>query len=281
MRPDLAKVICEDGRRGPRGYMGCRKGYERRLRYRNADDRDQAHADLDAMPAYESMTRRLSGGGRWFSENLGALRGLVARSRGRNWDRVYGELCRLVSPTGSNIERHVHQHLPDFIVTRTRMGEGGVECIGWRGEWRPVAEAGRGQYFVHPISRCVMRIKRRRADRPPPEQRLIVPGADPLTRYGRLSGLWYELRLEPALYLRVSSTDGLRVRLAQRDLAAELVGDVLRGREPRTWRGEPAHEHDRRRRVLVHGDDLVAIGKRSLGRRELRRLGLVNAVARA
>jgi hypothetical protein len=277
MRQDLAKVICEDGRRGPRGDFGCQQAYERRFRYRVAEDRCEEHAALDALPSHQPI-RRAHRYRRWFSENLGPLRGLVARSRGKHWDRVYGELCRLVSPTGSNLERHVHQHLRDFIHTQTRMGEDGVEYFDRSGRWQPITDGDRARrvdYFVHPVSRCVMRI-RRRPSREPRERPIFLSGATASTRYAMLGGLWFELRLEPARYREVVSHDGTRTELARRDAGAEVVEQVCRARGVEWLRWRSAVENERRRRLLVYGGDFVAAAKRTLSRKELRRLGLVN-----
>jgi hypothetical protein len=277
MRQDLAKVICEDGRRGPRGDFGCQQAYDRRFRYRVDGDRREEYASLDALPSRQPM-RGVHRYRRHFSENLGPLRGLIARSRGKHWDRVYGELCRLVSPTGSNLERHVHQHLRDFIHTQTRMGEYGVEYSAREGGWLPIDVGYRWRrvdYFVHPVSRCVQRIKRRSVQ----EQRVqgtLLPGEDASTRYARLGGIWFQLRLEPALYRTTKANGAVTSELIRSDLGAEAVAVACRARGVKGLRWYGAFENERRRRHLAYGDDLVAVAKRALGRKELRRRGLVN-----
>jgi hypothetical protein len=277
MRQDLAKVICEDGRRGPRGDLGYQKAYERRYRYRTPEDRTEEYAELDALPSRQPVGRP-RGQRRGFSENLGPLRGLIARSRGKHWDRVYSELCRLVSPTGTNIERHVHQHLPDFIHTQTRLGEDGVEYFDRWGCWRPISDGRRWRrvdYFVHPVSRCVLRIKRR-PYREPPERPTILPGAHDLSRYAMIRGIWFELRLQPAEYRTVVIGGTQRLEVFSRDIAADLVEQALRARGVHRLSWRSLFENERRRRILAYGADLVASAKRTLSRKELRRLGLVN-----
>jgi len=284
MRQDLAKVICEDARRGSRDYMGGRKGYVAELRFRVAADRDRDHSELECLPGHESMRGRLSGNRRRFSENLGALRGIVLRAVGHPWDDVYGELCRLVSPTGSNIERHVHQHLGDFLIMKTRMGSGGVEYCNSSGAcWTPLGED-RGRWrrrqpcYVHPLSRLVLRVPDPARREAPPARRSVLPGDGPLSRYARLKGIWYELRLEPAAYRRVPTGTGDAWRLIVHDCAiVQLANDMLAAGHRA---GAPPQRLDLLReqelRIRLYGRDLVAIAKRGLNRRDLRRQGLRN-----
>jgi hypothetical protein len=290
MRQDLAKVICEDGRRGPRGYMGGNKGYARKRRYRVAEDRDRDYASLESMPGHESMTARLPNGGRWFSENLGALRGLIARSCGSKWDTLYSELCRLVSPVGTNVQRHVHQHLEDFIAIRTRIGEQGIEHCptgAWAGVWRPLRDRHRRMaYFVHPLSRRIVRLEPVPARPAPGQPPMILRGMDADSRHVYLLGVWYRIGLQVACWSttpQVERQDGVSISCSRevvtpqdrftlaiaQAMPAYIIGDL--GPAP----GRPVDLQRLRRHLF--GADLIPVSKHGLNSRELRRLHLRNA----
>jgi len=287
MRPDLAKVICEDARRGPRDYMGGRKGYAAALRFRAAEDRGRDHSELECLPGHESMRGRLGGNGRRFSENLGALRGIVLKAIGHPWDAIYGELCRLVSPTGSTIERHVHQHLSDFLIMKTRMGESGVEyCDNVGGYWTSLTAerrwGWRRQYgYVHPLSGQVLRVPESPRHETQVKRHYVLPADGPLSRYAQIKGIWYELRLEPATYRRVPGGTDEGWEPMVRDCAIlQLVNSMSQSRGHAA--GAPHrlnHHHEQEMRIRLYGRDLIAISKKGLNHRELRRQRLNNEVS--
>lgn len=89
MRQDIAKVICEDGRRGSRDNTGIDQRHDKFYRYRDKDseDRNGEYAHLDALPRHEGMRHRVKigyGELRGFSENLAPIRGLVVKNVGKN-----------------------------------------------------------------------------------------------------------------------------------------------------------------------------------------------------
>jgi len=284
MRPDLAKVICEDARRGPRDYMGGRKGYGAALRFRVAEDRGRDYSALECLPGHESMRARLGGNGRRFSENLGALRGIVIKAIGHPWDAIYGELCRLVSPSGSNIERHVHQHLRDFLITRTRMAESGVEycdCSG--GYWTSLTAERRWGWhrqpcYVHPLSGLVLRVPEPPRRETRIRRQCVLPADDPLSRYAQIKGIWYALRLEPASYRRISCASGDVWEPIVRDCAiAQLANEMhTAGARAVVAPKRLGARREQEVRIALYGGDLVAITKKGLNHRELRRQKLKN-----
>ena len=271
MRQDLAKVICEKERKGSRDYMGGTKGYEQEFRYRNREDRDEEYADLDCLPKQESMTRRLRAGGtRNFSENLGALRGLIAKNVGKNWDKLYSAICAQVSPTGTNLERHVHQHLPDFIYAKTRMGEHGVEVFTVPGSfddgWEPITKIQswrRAAYYVHPVTRCIVKIKttRKKVDfpffkRPKPPAPIHI---DALHQLHFINQLWWLVTLAPIpahCYKReniVSKFDDKTVFYRTHDYIELPSADILVPGEAITGRYRAHQLKERYGRAGVYG----------------------------
>ncbi len=201
MRPDTAKVLCQRQRGGDRPYMGGNKGYEKSYRFRG-EDRSE-YGDLDSLPQYESMTRRLGYSQRSFGENLGALEGWVRSLVGKPWDKAYSELCRLCPPTGNNVQRHAHQHLDWYIERSTVVMEDG--SVGFNSKYthrwnsaalyRPIAESS-ADYYVHPKTKIVCRNKRkqqkviswREAERKRIEGCLRI---FPKQVFAKFNGLWY------------------------------------------------------------------------------------------
>jgi hypothetical protein len=199
MRKDIKKVICEKERKGDRGH-GFHRNWKKMHRSRNAEDHEDVYMEEEFQPKHESLTKRLMGEKRQFSENLGAVRGLVRKALGKQWDDVYSELCKMVSPTGTNIERHVHQHLPDFIALKTRMNGDLIECYMFS-DWTPVDTS--HEFYVHPETRIVCQSgytkKNRRTywkDRVRAlEQRFCRETADPTVKLFRIGGIWYRVLL--------------------------------------------------------------------------------------
>lgn len=236
MRPDLAKVICEKERKGDRSYMGGTKGYDKDYQYRNAEDRED-YGDLEALPKHEGMTRRLRAyGTRNFSENLGAIRGLIHKHVGKNWDKLYSAICAQVSPTGTNIERHVHQHLEDFIFIQTRMGERGVEVHAFR-TWEPLSTYGgwrRADYYVHPVSRCIVRIKHTKKRPSQRKSQTVMLPVDEMHQLHLIDRVWWLVALEPIpthCYrhesTRAEFTDTKTVFYCERDYVELPARDIL------------------------------------------------------
>lgn len=210
-RKDLAKALCEDGRRGSRDYMGGNKGFEKDHKFRNAEDREEEYSDLESLPKRESMKYRLRGdwdGGRQFSENLAPLYGLIHKHVGKNWDKLYSEICELAPPNGSNIFRHVHQHLHDYIGTNTQLcADGTIQVNRYDGWYSP--ESAGYDYYVHPTSRCIIRVDPSKKVSRYAHLKSWLPAHVPLADicrvteselYVKFYGIWYVYRLvEPII----------------------------------------------------------------------------------
>lgn len=96
------------------------KGYRKRLwKY---------FAAGDSPPAREGMTTTYGHGTKSFNEHLGPLRRFLDANVGRPWDKVYSEICKHVG-RGNVVQKHVHTHLFDYVVTRTVL-IGGQPCRG-------------------------------------------------------------------------------------------------------------------------------------------------------
>ena len=216
MRSDLTKVLCEGERKGDRSYTGCIKGLEKRYAYQNEEDKAE-YGEYDSLPKHEGMKRRLGYNTRDFAENLQALRGLLRKNVGRRWDIVYSELCRVASPAGSNIMRHVHQHLRDYVDIKTQLcADNTIQIFDGFG-WVDLTQS-RNEFYVCPNSRLlkVNKTAAKRAKFNWKEQREKEIATffrfDALTDtiYAKLNDLWYAYELEPPHYEMIYGTSVCR-----------------------------------------------------------------------
>lgn len=104
----LDEELIECYRRGWRTKQ--QKGYKDRIKrnlYENAK-------------LQESMKYRHGGGTRTFNDNLEPLIRYLARSVGKNWNKVHADLCKqLKKNTVSGL--HVFNHLYDFVTENTHV----------------------------------------------------------------------------------------------------------------------------------------------------------------
>lgn len=269
MRPDINKVLCERQRGGSRDYMGSHKGYEKEYRF-NGEDRTE-FGDLDSLPSFESMTRRLGYDKRSFGENLGALKGWVRSMENKPWDKAYSELCRLCPPSGTNIQRHAHQHLDGYIERNTVILDNGK--VGFNNKWsarglrplyQPIGES-RCDFYVHPKTKCVCRVRTQKISRKKWRDTLNQEMArcfrmpSKTEVIAKLKGIWYHFDLE--------APNKVTNRFPS------SVGDYFTSHtfetNPDQLKAEFSKEHGQRRGV-DYPYTLNARAKRQLSARELR-----------
>jgi hypothetical protein len=103
--------------------------------------------DLEDAPRIESM------GGSYKEKRLNEnLRPLVRflRSRvGRRWDDVYSEIAEQIS-CKSAVQRHVLDHLRDYVVENVHIVGGRVEHLAYRGYESLLSYGMRFSFYVHP-----------------------------------------------------------------------------------------------------------------------------------
>lgn len=312
MRSDIAKVICEDARRGSRDDSKMTARFNAAFKpSRDSDDRHEDYANLDCLPRTEGMKKRINvyyGGGKEFSENLGALRGLIIKNVGKNWDKIYSALCDLVKPNGINVHRHVHQHLSDFIHLETKMVDGQVCCHGSDFkfprsilDWIPLKKyanmhiygskrMGGYFYFVHPETRCITRIKRDKEVERPVAETKFIRREDEI--FLKLNGVWWQLELAANFQRRHKkciSTSGtiifitemrwalshIEVKIGDKRVCIfEYIRDIVDWRKEKWSETKLFNPKDREPKGNV------IIGKRQLGSKELKKLGVVNDSAK-
>ena len=165
MRSDMAKVIVERPRRGPRQKLA--KGYRRRLQ-RTADEE---------LPSRESIFA-LKGRTRQFSEHLGPLRRYLQSQVGRPWSLVFSEICAHLH-VDSAVQSHLRDHVLDFVETQGLV----LERWGWR------------CFYVCPRTGKLREIPPTvRKRRPQPIVRVTI---DDSGEYRLIRGLWFEVELKP------------------------------------------------------------------------------------
>ncbi len=261
MRNDIKKVICERERSGPRDYLIGPDYDKRHKSARDMQNGEDEYPDLEDLPKQESMTARFGWDGmRDFSDRLGAIKGLVRKAEGKSWDKVYSQLCRQVSPTGTTTEQHVHQHLSQYICTKTRFDENGdVECLNWRGGTYVYPHQLSEDYYVHPKTRLVVKVKRRNGARGQKKRKAQHKArkqaeSDAVFRYTsgdlvqlhKFKGTWCAVWLEPK-YFRTeyyTAYDGTSRSRWVEDINPRKLDSMIPYRQPpgnwgRDERGKP------------------------------------------
>jgi len=233
MRSDMAKVIVERPR--VRGGWGPQGGRDR-MRVRGA---------IEDAPLREKM--RPSRGRKSFNENLAPLRRFLGAQVGRPWAAVYAEICAHIK-LSSTIQRHVLQHLAEMVVREVEMvGKQPTE----RSTGRPIhASPWRACMYVCPVTGLLRRTPvRPRAVAVPTSDRLELRDGSQLQR---IRGVWYHVGLSP-----VPGFPDER-RRAFDVVVGKILGDM--------WIVRP-------QLLARHGrDDVYAVSKRPIGKRELARL---------
>lgn len=179
MRWDMFKVIVErprmKGREHPRGR-----------------DAERVRLDPEHAPLRESTARGRQANGKHLNENLAPLRRFVLGQVGRPWDKVHAEICEHLR-LGSAIQRHVLEHLDDFVVREVEVVDG--RPVHRRHGWPVVASRWRHMTWVCPRSGILRRSPpRERSMAPAVRDRVELADGDQLQR---LDGVWYHLSLMP------------------------------------------------------------------------------------
>ena len=135
-RSDMYKIVVERPRRS-------KDLKARALRFRNS---------LDG-PSHLGM--RVGYGYRELNENLAPLRRYLHSQVGRPWDRVFGEICSRIDRRNP-VQRHIHQHIDQFIATRVQIRAGKlIEC----GKFGLRRLGGSSELYVNPRTGLICRTK--------------------------------------------------------------------------------------------------------------------------
>jgi hypothetical protein len=236
MRKDMSKVLVERRRLGSKRAQ--RKGRTQQLL--DADDAPLRARDRSLKRDKPDRTKSLN-------ENLSPLRRYLESNIGRSWNKVHSEIAKNLRLSNA-VQKHVLDHVEDFVATKTSMRRGEVHVVHSRfgGEPAPLSDAWTLLY-VHPKTGRLMRNrqyrqppKSRRKKPPPPEKRRRELGALRQAHLFR-DGAWWDVVLEANPVRRETVRDSAnrvtvrKTPLPFQDVVAarglsDLAPDILYGR---------------------------------------------------
>jgi hypothetical protein len=222
MRSDMHELLVE------------RPRWAHRARYPRAFVRNR-HPGDDA-PTREALSRGRYGD-KQLSENFAPLLRFLRRQVGRPWAVVHSEMAKVLAPSNA-VQRHVLEHVADFLVTSVYESEGRLWAARRRRGPTPlVAGTQTDLFYVHPRSGLLCMLPRAprnapRGRRPPNPN---VRELSPTRQLRRVSGGWYDLTVAPfpAYPDRSTCIDVMarrRVRWETYDLHPELKDLWMSGR---------------------------------------------------
>lgn len=259
MRNDLNKQLCERERHG----------HEMSYKTHRHDKKFHIPVEYDGEEFYgissayrEGMKKRYINR-KSFNENLRPLYGLIHKSVGRKWDDVYSEICSVFDKR-SVINQHILIHLFQFVAHNCILVK--EDGLYVRQHYEDVdLSASHFEYYVDPHDGVLKKNGQYRTYRQrfteqkkrKQEQQLAVRRVlDKTTELRKVDGLWYEVKFED-----VEGTREIR-----------LENSLYRKNYLRTVNVYPL-----RYDVLMctHvGAPRVAVSKRSLSRKEIKKYGL-------
>lgn len=201
MRKDMAKVIVERPRTG--GGWRFPRGADRGV----DDESDRRRSGIKRPWTERGQFKHLN-------ENLAPLRRYLQSNVGRQWDKVYSEICKHMN-VNSAVQLRIWQHLMHFVAVK--MHE--QRSCGKRSVFHP-EHAGSKPFYVDPTTGVLQRDKdygwsRRWRLSAKPEEPVVIRVAGRAFR--RIDGVWHEITLrvippdypprDALLQLRVSESN--------------------------------------------------------------------------
>jgi hypothetical protein len=270
VRDDLTKVLCERERtRSWDHYSNYRNLDKFERQYDDAFDEDDGEPFTGVGSGYrESMKHRYGYDTKSFGEHLSPLYGIVRKNVGRKWDKVYGELKQAFDAR-STTGNHIFQHLYDQLANPadTYIGEDGKVWVRARYfGGKPIRES-YFEFYVDPRDGILKRNLQRKTYRQVQRQRALEKAIEDLktrrvidteTELHFITGVWFEVKFRTfngkskQVEIKNSYSKSVYYRT---ELEYPLTYDVLQKRTVQSAR--------------------VAISKRTVNHRELKRFGLV------
>lgn len=246
MRPDMHKVITEKPRRG--GGVKEASGYKARL----------SRIPLDELPTKESMRKKWianwSGNAKEFTDVLGPLVRFLRSNVGRPWNKIYSEIVEKMPKTNKQF-LHIYTHVFE-LVERDVVMDGKVAYRKTR-FGRSYDPAMVFHFYVHPSTGLLCDNQKHYQRRHRFKYRNVpdaVAGPSSDLMYLNIDDIWYEVTVKevdpiPGTYGRGRSAYDVAVR-------EQIDG----------WR-----------MTRLYGRFVVAVKKRQLNSREIKRLNLLAA----
>ncbi len=195
MRPDMAKVLCEEPRHG--GFGGKSKppkGYHKALRKEMESEAPRKHETTSPAGKYGGY----GGGQKIFGEHLGPLKRYVLSCVGRKWDDIYSEICQHIDK-GNVVQKHILTHLFDYIEKDVRIEDGKIyEALPTPKRWGksayPYVET-RKLTYVHPDTGILCRTPTRPRPAKKKNMKLVLAGEKHCYVQDD-KGIWWECWLD-------------------------------------------------------------------------------------
>ena len=261
MRKDLNKVLCER----PRHLHEDKYRYYRRAKKFSASRGEEC----EDLPTREGMKVRYNHGGwnKTFNEHLSPLKGIIRKSVGKKWDRVFSELCQ-VFDRRSVINQHIVQHLRDFIGIETSVDKDGLIWVKERWREVPITD-GWYEFFVDPRTGIVRKNKHFRSYRQALKQKAARAKAedfkihrviDEKTELFLVKDVWFiaEVRDTPRKEHRIKKTSSFSKNMTYYVSEYDEVYDVILGKH-----------------VRYPYASKYAVSKRTASHKELKKYGIV------
>ena len=264
MREDMFEVIIE------RPRHGHRMGHHRRARRMDAKVLTARAPDLLLSKLGMQRSAKLGRSSKSLNENLAPLRRYLERQVNRPWDKVWSEIsANLVA--GSTVQQHVRDHVGDFVAIRTLMKDGTVFVTGRYGRPTPLRES-HERLYVDPRTGILRKNKhyaswqkKRRDERAAAAKhratRMRELGDD-LQAHKLDDNGWWEVRLAaiPTRKVSYKGRDGAPFEYNVRQKVTDVVVSAKLTKLPIA--------------ELYGRDDVYAIAKRQMSRREIADLGV-------
>lgn len=156
----------------------------------------------ELLPKFEGI-RRAHAHRKGLTDLLGPLKRWLRSQVGRPWDDVYGEACAVIKPD-SVVRAHIKTHLLEFVQRHTFMKGNQVWCFTgrWGMQEMPLTSAAThwSPFYIDPVTRllCIAPVlpRRRWRDKNAEHRTLTQRWLNETTLIRRLSGCWFECRVE-------------------------------------------------------------------------------------
>lgn len=253
MRPDMAKVITERARAGPR--LKTIKGSKKKLQ-----------GDIEELPKTEKMLDKRNGT-KVFTDVLGPLRGYVLSVIGRPFSLVFSEISKVLKPTGLS-GSHAQDHLWQMLLTKVVIDKEGNPCFAdltyssrYSNSMRIYAGRNYNIAYVDPrdgiIKRCPERKKTPKEEKP-----VVRHTIDENNQCHKIDGIWYWIKVKPVVYKYVREKYEIRNHTGWTNRFIKYV-DMLIGLV-----NHPYNVTD------FYGGAYKAISKRQMNKREIKKYKL-------
>src|SRR3954471_17249779 len=142
MREDMHELLVE------------RPRWAHSARYPGAFARNQGTSGSRVEPPVREAMSRSRYGDKQLSENFAPLRRFLRSNVGRPWAKVHSEMATVLAPSNA-VQRHVLDHVADFLYTNVYESEGTLWASLRRGPGPLGATSRRDVFYVHPRTKLL------------------------------------------------------------------------------------------------------------------------------